>query len=551
MLETNFIELLKESFEKYWDNNMYSDYGKKEVKKYSDVAKDIALLHAYFDKIGVAPGDKVSLIGRNSTNWAITYLATITYGAVIVPILADFKAQDVHHVINHSDSVLLFSDDRIWDSLDEMKIVKVKTILSLSTFELLEKSDKYDLTKIKDDFKKKNENFSKSDIDFHPVDNSQMMVLNYTSGTTGFSKGVMIPANSLVSNVLYAREHVPIGECSRMVSFLPLAHTYGCAFDFLLAAIHGVHQHFITRMPAPKILIQAFQEIKPEVIVSVPMIIEKIFKKQILPLLKKRSMRILMTIPIVNDKLARKFRERLLKSFGGNINEIVLGGAGIGKDAEDFLRRIKFPFTLGYGMTECGPLISYENWQKLPRYSCGRILDNVMELKIDSSDPYNEPGEILVKGENVMLGYYKNSEATAEVLDEEGWLHTGDMGVTDPKGYIYIRGRYKSMLLSSNGQNIYPEEIEAKLNSMPFVAESLVLQDERNLLVALIVPDKEDMDMKGIVEDDLPALMDENVKELNNLVGAYEKIARYKIYPQEFEKTPKRSIKRYLYQNEV
>lgn len=551
MIKTNFIELLKESFEKYWECDMYSDYGVDGAKKYSDVAREIALLHVYFNEIGIKSGDKISLIGRNSTNWAIAYLATITYGAVIVPILADFKPQDVHHVIHHSDSVLLFSDERIWDNLDEMKIEKVKAIFSLSSFKLLEGSGAYSLEKVKEDFMSSFPVFSKENIEFQSVDNKELMVVNYTSGTTGFSKGVMISANSLVSNVLYAREQVPIGECSKMVSFLPMAHTYGCAFDFLLAATHGIHQHFITRMPSPKILIQAFQEIKPQVIVSVPMILEKIFKKQIMPLLKKRSMRILMTIPIVNDKLAGKFRSRLLMSFGGNINEIVLGGAGIGKDAENFLRRIKFPFTLGYGMTECGPLISYENWQKLPPYSCGRILDGVMELKIDSEEPYKIPGEILVRGENVMMGYYKNSEVTAEVIDSEGWLHTGDMGVTDAKGYIYIKGRCKSMLLSSNGQNIYPEEIEAKLNSMPYVAETLVLQDKKNLLVALIVPDKEDMDMKGVKEDELPALMDENIKELNKLVGSYEKIARYKIYPQEFEKTPKKSIKRFLYLNEV
>lgn len=551
MIKTNFIELLEKSFDKYWDCEMYSDYGRNNVKKYKDVAKDIALLHAYFDAIGVKKGDKISLIGRNSSHWAVVYLATITYGAVIVPILADFKPQDIHHVVNHSDSVVLFSGERLWDSLEELKIEKVRAIFSLESFELLVKPEAYALSEVKKSFDERFAAFTKNDVYFHPVDNKELMVINYTSGTTGFSKGVMISANSLVSNVLYAVEHVPIGEYSTMVSFLPLAHTYGCAFDFLLAIINGNHVHFITRLPSPKILIQAFQEVKPEVIVSVPMILEKIFKKQILPLLRKRSMRIMMNIPIVNDKIAGKFRSKLLKSFGGNINEIVLGGAGIGKDAENFLRKIKFPFTLGYGMTECGPLISYDGYKTLPPYSCGRILDDVMELKIDSSDPYNEPGEILVRGENVMMGYYKNEEVTADVLDEDGWLHTGDMGVTDAKGYIYIRGRYKSMLLSSNGQNIYPEEIEAKLNSMSFVAESLVLQDSKNLLVALVVPDKEDMDMKGVKEEELSDLMDDNIRELNKLVGTYEKIARYKIYPQEFEKTPKKSIKRYLYENEV
>ncbi len=554
MIDTNLIELFKESFDKYWDENMYSDYGKKTVKKYSDVARQIAQLHAYFDALEVQPGDKVALIGRNSTNWAISYLATVTYGAVIVPILADFKPQDVHHVINHSDSVALFSDEGIWDALDEVQVENVKGIFSLQTFDTLVDSKAIDVELVVADFEKKYTTFTKDDITFAEVPNEALMVLNYTSGTTGFSKGVMIPANSLAGNILYAGSHVPIPEKSNMVSFLPLAHTYGCAFDFLLPVTKGIYVTFITRMPSPKILISAFQEAKPDIIVSVPMIIEKIFKKQIMPLLKKRSMRILMNIPFVNDKISAKIRERLLKSFGGNINEIILGGAGIGRDAEDFLRKIKFPFTVGYGMTECGPLISYAGAQEFRPYSCGKILEGIMELKIDSPKPYEVPGEIMVRGENLMYGYYKNEEATNEAIDQDGWLHTGDMGVTDEDGFIYIKGRYKSMLLSSNGQNIYPEEIEAKLNNMPFVAESLVLQDEsddRKLLVALIVPDVEEMDMKGVKEEDLQSLMDENIKDLNKIVGTYEKIARYKIYPQEFEKTPKKSIKRYLYKADI
>jgi len=554
MIDKNLIELFHDSFEKYWDDNMYTDYGKSGIKKYSDVARDIALLHQYFDEAGVQVGDKVSLVGRNSTNWAISYLAVVTYGAVIVPILADFKAQDIHHVINHSDSVLLISDERIWEGLDEMQIENVRAIFSLQTFELLVKAEDLDFDKVKEEFEAKYKVFTKADCQFKPVENKELMVLNYTSGTTGFSKGVMIPANSLAGNITYAADRIPLEERSNLVSFLPLAHTYGCAFDFLLPVIKGVHVHFITRLPSPKILIQAFQEVKPQVILSVPMVLEKIFKKQIMPLLKKRSMRILMNIPFINDKIAVKIREKLLTSFGGNVNEIILGGAAIGKDAEDFLTRIKFPFTVGYGMTECGPLISYENAKLTRPYSCGHILEGIMELKIDSPKPYEVPGEILVKGENVMYGYYKNQEATDDAIDKDGWLHTGDMGVTDADGFIYIKGRYKSMLLSNNGQNIYPEEIEAKLNNMPFVSESLVLQDEsddRNLLVALVVPDVEEMDMKGVHEAELAEIMDANIKELNKIVGAYEKIARFKIYPQEFEKTPKKSIKRYLYKDEA
>ena len=551
MIDKNLIELFHESFDKYWDYNMYTDYGKKEIKKYSDVAREIALLHDYFETLDVKPGDKISLIGRNSTHWAIAYLATVTYGAVIVPILADFKAQDIHHVVNHSDSVVLFSDESIWDGLDEMQIENVRAVVSLQRFELLVKSETVDFSVIKKAFDLKYPTFTKKDIAFKVVDNKELMVLNYTSGTTGFSKGVMIPANSIAGNITFARPRIPMDEGSRLVSFLPLAHTYGCAFDFLLPVIKGVHVHFITRLPSPKILIQAFQEVRPQVILSVPMVLEKIFKKQIMPLLKKRSMRIMMNIPIVNERIAGKIREKLLTSFGGNINEIVLGGAAIGKDAEDFLTKIKFPFTVGYGMTECGPLISYESAKDTRPYSCGRILEGIMELRIDSPKPYEVPGEILVRGENLMYGYYKNEEATADAIDEDGWLHTGDMGITDADDFIYIKGRYKSMLLSSNGQNIYPEEVEAKLNNMSFVSESLVLQDEKNLLVALVVPDVEEMDMKGVKEDELVTYMDENVKELNKIVGSYEKIARYKIYPQEFEKTPKKSIKRYLYKGEA
>ena len=551
MISKNLLELFKESFDTYWDYDMYSDYGKKEILKYRDVAKDIMRMHTYFEALGIRKGDKISLIGRNSTHWAEIYLASVTYGAVIVPILPDFKPQDVHHVINHSDSVVLFCDDRIWDGLDEAQIENVVAVFSIQTMEQLVTRSAIDKASLDAIFDAKYTEFTKADLKFSTVDNKELMVLNYTSGTTGFSKGVMIPANSLAGNITYAAPRIPLSVGSRMVSFLPLAHTYGCAFDFLLPVVKGVHVSFITRLPSPKILIQAFQEVKPEVILSVPMVLEKIFKKQIMPLLKKRSMRILMNIPIVNERIAAKIRGRLLTSFGGNINEIILGGAGIGKDAEDFLRKIKFPLTMGYGMTECGPLISYENADKFRPYSCGRILEGIMELKIDSPQPFDVPGEILVRGENVMYGYYKNKEATEDALDAEGWLHTGDMGVTDKDGFIYIKGRYKSMLLSSNGQNIYPEEIEAKLNNMPFVSESLVMDDDKNLLVALIVPDVEEMDMKGVKEDALVALMDENIKELNKIVGTYEKISRYKVYPQEFEKTPKKSIKRYLYKDQV
>lgn len=554
MVDKNFIELFHESFEKYWDNNMYTDYGKSDVKKYSDVAKDISRLHAYFDSLGITKGDKISLIGRNSTNWAISYLATITYGAVIVPILADFKPENIHHVVNHSDSVLLISDEPIWDGLDEQQIEAVRAVFSLQDFSLLVNRAGIDKSALDASFDERYPSFAKSDLNFRSVDNKELMVLNYTSGTTGFSKGVMIPANSLAGNVTYAAPRIPMGEGTSLVSFLPLAHTYGCAFDFLLPVVKGVHVHFITRLPSPKILIKAFQEVKPEVILSVPMVLEKIFKKQIMPLLKKRHMRILMNIPFVNEQIGGKIREKLLTSFGGNINEIILGGAAIGKDAEDFLNKIKFPFTVGYGMTECGPLISYEGAEKSRPYSCGHILDGIMELRIDSDKPYEVPGEILVKGENLMYGYYKNKEATDEAIDEEGWLHTGDMGITDADNFIYIKGRCKSMLLSSNGQNIYPEEIEAKLNNMPFVSESLILQDDsddRKLLVALVVPDVEEMDMRGVKEEELQALMDDNIKELNKVVGNYEKVSRFKIYPQEFEKTPKKSIKRYLYKDEA
>jgi long-chain acyl-CoA synthetase len=551
MIGTNLIALFKESFEKYWDYDMYTDYGTEGVKKYRDVAKEVSRLHDYFDALKVKPGEKISLLSRNSTHWAISYLATVTYGAVSVPILPDFKPQDIHHVVTHSDSVLLICDEGIWASLDKAEMPTVRAFISIQSFDLLDETDVIDTKKVNAAFDKKYPQFAKTDIKFAAVDNKELMVLNYTSGTTGYSKGVMISANSLAGNLTYAASRIPLDEGASQVSFLPLAHTFGCAFDFLLPVIKGVHVYFITRLPSPKILLQAFKEVKPQVILSVPMVLEKIFKKQIMPILKKPHMRLLMNVPIVKTKIALKIREKLLTSFGGNINEIILGGAGMGHDAENFLRKIGFPFSVGYGMTECGPLISYARAHHMRPYSCGQILDGIMELKIVSDKPYEVPGEILVRGENLMYGYYKNDEATKEAIDEDAWLHTGDMGITDEDGFIYIKGRCKSMLLSSNGQNIYPEEIEAKLNNLPFVLESLVLDDEKNLLVALIVPDAEEMKLKKVSESKLQTIMDNNIKELNSLVGSYEKLSRYKLYSEEFEKTPKKSIKRFLYKDKV
>lgn len=551
MIKDNFVkDYLEKSLKDNWDLMAFSDYNGVDYK-YSDVAYKISRIHLMFEECDVKKGDKIALLGKNSAHWAISYLAIVSYGAVVVPILPDFHANDVHHIVNHSDSVVLFTSDVLWDNLEESSMEALRAIISLTDFRLLmqNKSEKVQAMLDKRDelFNKKYDGELTPDkLSFPVVDNKDLMVINYTSGTTGFSKGVMLPANSLAGNVDFASRHLPLEPGNKIVSFLPLAHAYGCAFEFLWPFKIGCHITFLTKTPSPKIIMQAFGQIKPDLVLSVPLIIEKIYKKQVLPALNKRAIKVMTNVPILNNKIYQQINKKLSDAFGGNFKEIVIGGAALGQEVEDFLRKIKFPFTIGYGMTECGPLISYDNWDKSKPYSAGKILD-IMEVRIDSGDPYNEVGEILIKGENLMYGYYKNEEATKAAIDEEGWLHTGDLGVIDEEGYIFIKGRSKSMILGPSGQNIYPEEIEAKINNMPFVQESLVIQQD-NKLTALVYPDYDAVDDSHLSEHELELVMEENRKSLNQELPAYERITKFKLYPEEFEKTPKKSIKRFLYQ---
>jgi long-chain acyl-CoA synthetase len=552
MIEHNFIRLYEKSFAENWDLPALSDY-KGVTYSYGEVARQVARLHVLYEGLGIQKGDKIAVFGKNSANWCIAFTSIFTYGAVAVPILSDFRPDDALTIINHSDSVMLLADIQIMESLSESEMESVKSVLSLDSFGIL--SSKPD-PKFKEAFetlddrfgKKYNGDFRREDIRFAQVDNSQVVEINYTSGTTGFSKGVMLSANSLAGNVDYARRSIELNAGERMLAILPLAHCYGCAFDFLFPLIVGVHVTILGKLPATPVILKAFAEVRPHLIMFVPIFFEKMYKKQVLPKLEKGTMKVLTKIPGIRGILFGVFRKKLYQAFGGNFREAVLGGAGLAEEVELFFRKIKFPFTIGYGMTECGPLISYEGNATTRQGSSGRILD-IMELKIDSADPYNEIGEILVKGENLMDGYYKNKEATKEAIDEEGWLHTGDLGVTDADGFIYIKGRIKNMLLGPSGQNIYPEEIEAKLMNMPYISEAVVLMNRDHRLEALVYPDPDQVKAEG-VEAVLEEKMEENRQAINKQLPAYESLKKIHLHPAEFEKTPKRSIKRFLYKLE-
>lgn len=555
MIKENLIELYENSFRYNWDLPALSDYSEKQTLYYKDLAKEIARIHILLEAAQIKKGDKIALIGKNNIPWCVTYLAVVTYGGVIVPILQDFHADSIQHIINHSESVLLFTSNQIWDSIDEDSMPKIRGAFSINDFRLVclheERGEK--LSNIIDTLdermsKKYPNGYNITDINYADVDNSEVVLINYTSGTTGFSKGVMLTANNLAGNVTHAHYLKLLFRGQNIVSFLPLAHAYGCAFEFLYSLTEGSHTTLLGKAPSPKILAEAFAEIKPNLIISVPLVIEKIYKKSILPKIEKPAIKTALKIPIVRDQIYAKIRKGMMEALGGNFHEVIIGGAALNGEVEAFLHKIKFPFTVGYGMTECAPLISYDhNYDFIPT-SCGKILDNIMEVRIDSEDPYNTVGEIQVRGENVMKGYYKNEEATKAAFTEDGWLRTGDLGTIDKDNRIFIRGRSKTMLLGPSGQNIFPEEIEARLNNMPFVLESLVV--ERNgKLVALAHPDYETMDAAHVDQEMLPAIMEENRLNLNKKLSSYENITAIQIYPSEFEKTPKKSIKRYLYEN--
>ena len=553
MIQENFIKIYEESFKSNWELPSLTDYGKNNTFTFADVAKEIARIHILFHECQIRRGDKIALIGKDSARWCIAYMATITYGAIVVPILQDFRPNDVHHIINHSESVFLFVSDRIWETLEEDMIEDIRGVFSLEDFRCLHQRDGECIQKIMRSLDEKMaekypNGFSKEDIQYAELDNDKIVELNYTSGTTGFSKGVMLTGNNLAGNVTYARTLDLLFRGERELCFLPLAHAYSCAFNLLVPMAFGVHVYLLGKTPSPKILLKAFEEVKPNLILTVPLILEKIYKKMILPQLSKTTMKLALNIPLLDSRIYAQIRKKLVDAFGGRFREVIVGGAAMNDEVIDFLYKIKFPFTVGYGMTECGPLISYDHHYEYVPGSCGQILKGIMKVRIDSEDPYNKVGEIQVSGENVMRGYYKNEEATNNVFTDDGWLRTGDLGTIDKDNHIFIRGRSKTMILGPSGQNIYPEEIESKLNNLPFVMESIIIE-KNGKLVGLVYPDYDTVDNTGISHEDLPVIMEQNRVELNKLLASYEAVSSLQLYPTEFEKSPKKSIKRYLYSN--
>ena len=562
MLDRNLIKIYEQSFRNNREMSALTDYFKGETFSYYEVAKEIAKLHLMFKEAGIERGDKIALIGRNNTRWCISYIATITYGAVIVPILQDFNPNDVINIVNHSESRLLFLGDNFWDDIEGDQIPDVEAVFSLTDYHVIYEKEGDKLTNYmkniighyRDAYPR---GFGIEDIKYPEIGNDEVCLLNYTSGTTGSSKGVMLTVNNLTGNVCFAMDMVnpETGEHffrkgGRTLSFLPLAHAYGCTFDFLSPLACGAHITLLGRIPSPKILIEAMKITRPNIVCTVPLILEKVYRKSILPMLEKGPMSIAMRIPLINTAIYSTIRSRLMEQFGGCVEIFIVGGAAINRETEEFLLKIKFPITVGYGMTECAPLISFETPTQFKPGSCGKLLPNdLLEGKICSSNPKTIPGELLVRGEHVMKGYYKNETATKAVLDEDGWLHTGDMCTMDEDRTLYIRGRCKTMILSGSGQNIYPEEIEERLNNLYMVAESLVIENNGRL-TALVVPDYELANAEGVNLDNLQEIMDKNLQELNGMVASYEKVANIVIHREEFIKTPKRSIKRYLYSAE-
>ena len=547
--EHQFIDYIEQSIIKNWDRDALTDY-KGITLQYKDVARKIAKFHIVLESAGIQPGDKIAVCGRNSAHWAVTFLATITYGAVIVPILHEFKADNIHNIVNHSEAKLLFVGDQAWENLNEDAMPLLEGIASLADFSsLVSRNEKLTYA-----FEHRNaiygqrypKNFRPEHICYRKDRPEELAIINYTSGTTGYSKGVMLPYRSIWSNVAYCFEMLPVKPGNHIVSMLPMGHVFGMVYDFLYGFSAGAHIYFLTRMPSPKIISQSFSEIKPRVISCVPLIVEKIIKKDILPKVDSKIGKLLLKVPIVNDKIKSLARQAAMEIFGGNFDEIIIGGAPFNAEVEAFLKKIGFPYTIAYGMTECGPIICSSRWENLKLASCGKATTR-MEVKIDSPDPKTHAGEIICKGANLMLGYYKNQEATAQIIDVNGWLHTGDLGTIDEEGNVTVRGRSKNLLLTSSGQNIYPEEIESKLNNMPYVAESLiVLQHDK--LVALIYPDFDDAFAHGLQQTDIQKVMEQNRIELNQQLPNYSQISKIKIHFEEFEKTAKKSIKRFMYQ---
>ena len=547
-----FNSIIEKSIINNWDRDALTDY-KGATLQFHDVARKIEKLHILFENSGVERGDKIALCGRNSSQWAVAFLATLTYGAVAVPILHEFTPDQVHNIVNHSDAKLLFVGDVVATAVDPTKMPGLEGIINNPDYSLLlSRSDKltYAREHLNEMFGKKfPKYFRKEHVHYYKEESpDEMAMINYTSGTTGFSKGVMIPYRALWSNYDFA-EHV-LGDkikCGdNVLSILPMAHMYGMAFEFIFEFLHGCHVFYLNRIPSPAIIAQAFAEVRPAIIIAVPLVIEKIIRKKVFPKIQNNRMRLLLGMPVVNKKVNQKICDQVVAAFGGNFHEVIIGGAAFNQEVEQFMHRIEFPYTVGYGATECAPIICYSGWKDFVPGSCGRAALH-MEVKIVSPDPKNIPGEILARGLNVMLGYYKNEEATREALDSEGWYHTGDLGTMDANGNVFIKGRSKNMLLGANGQNIYPEEIEDKLNSMTMVAESVVIQ-EGEKLVGLVHPDYDEAKNLGLNDEDLQNIMEQNRQELNEVLPSYSKLSAIRLRQEEFEKTPKKSIKRFLYQ---
>lgn len=545
-----FAKIYEKSFIENWELPALTEYTTRRQLRYGDLAREIAMLHLLFETIGLKEGAKVAVCGRDSISWVIAYMATVTYGAVVVPILADFNPVDITHIVNHSEAKLLFIGDNVWEHIDPESLLNVKAVLSLDDNGLLYEKPGPEVARnlklLRRRFRRRYPaGFDSGCIKYSDRDNSEVAEINYTSGTTGFSKGVMLTGENLVGNVVFGMESELHFRSSRALAFLPLAHAYGCAFDMLTPLAVGSHITLLCKTPSPRVLLKAMAEVRPHLVVCVPLILEKIYKNQILPMISKGAMRWTLAVPFLDSIIYGQIRKKLIDAFGGEFEEVIVGGAPLNHEVEDFLCKIKFPFTVGYGMTECGPLISYTPWREFVPGSSGRVLPG-MEAIVMSDDPEHEPGEICVRGMNVMQGYYKNPAATENVLDKEGWLKTGDMGTRSPDGTLFLRGRSKTMILSASGQNIYPEEIESKLNNMPFVAESLVVERDGRL-VALVYPDYEAVDRLGISGADLQSAMENVRRELNGLLAPYEQVSKIQLVPNEFEKTPKRSVKRFLY----
>ena len=549
-LEQSFIALIEQSIKTNWYLNALTDY-KGITLQYRDVARKIEKIHILLENAGIEKGDKIAICGRNSAHWTVTYLAVITYGAVVVPILHEFKADQVHNIVNHSEARLLFVGDQIWENLNEAAMPHLEGIIELKDFGVpVSRSEKlaYARDHLNEIFGHKFPcRFRPDDISYEKEKSEDLAIINYTSGTTGYSKGVMLPYRSILSNVLYCKEKIGLKAGDSVVSMLPLGHVFGMTFDFLYGFTAGAHLWFLTRMPSPKIIAESFAEIRPRVIACVPLIVEKIFKKNILPKVDNKLGKLLLHVPIISDKIKELIKQKAMEVFGGNFIEIIIGVATFNAEVEAFLKMIDFPYTIAYGMTECGPIICHSHWTELKLASCGKVAAR-MEAKVLSPNPSAIAGELVCRGANLMLGYYKNEEATRQVIDTEGWLHTGDMATIDEDGNVFIKGRCKNLLLTSSGQNIYPEEIESKLNNMPYVSESLIIL-QQDKLVGLIYPDSDDAFAHGLNQSDLVRVMEENRLELNKQLPAFSQIARFKLYPEEFEKTAKKSIKRFLYQD--